>query len=229
VQDLNDPNPKEVGMCMSIETIPDGVDYNIMTTCNGLRHYTMVAAYIDDKLDDILACLKLNKYNAVLEELFQGHMVHVRIDKEESMKQPIHMGYCRTLRSLLDYNDFMYDFRRAFGIEQINIKLSSEITEDNKLSNNAKEFLQKLYNKFILDELVIKYDKDIDLESIKKTAMMVCDCDDNIYIITYTEGKEYIENAARLNSRMSPMEKLETIFSSSQNEGELPQAPNLNL
>lgn len=213
-QDLSSIVPQEVGMCMSLETIPDGIDYSIMTACDSLSHFTMVAAYMDDKLSDLLQCLKINKYDDVLEFLFQEHMKHVVMDKDIVSKDPIHMGYCRTLQSLLEYNSFMYDFRRAFGISEISIDLIENTTEDGKLSPIAKEAIQKAYNKYILEETVIKYDKDIDLDSIAQTRIMVSDANEKVFIITYTEGKEYIENVVRLNSRMKPEEKLEAIFKS---------------
>lgn len=213
-QDLSSPFPLEVGMCMSIETIPDGVDYNIMTACDGIKHMTMVAAYLDDKLDDMLSCVKVKKYDAVLETLFQDHIKHVLIDRDIASKQPIHMGYCRTLKSLLEYTSFMYDFRRAFGVAEVDVDLSKGVTEDGRLLPEAKEIIQKSYNKYILNELVIKFDKDIDLDSIQQTKIMICDKNENIYIITYTEGKNYIEDTIHSNSKMSPAEKLEAVFKS---------------
>jgi hypothetical protein len=43
---------------------------------------------------------------------------------------------------------------------------------------------------------------------------MVSDANEKVFIITYTEGKEYIENVIRMNSRMKPEDKLEAIFKS---------------
>jgi hypothetical protein len=177
----------------------------------------MVAAYMDDSLDTILSCIKEKKYDRVLEALFQDHMKHVILDREEVSKDQIHMGYCRTLKTLLTYTNFMYDFRRAFGIAEIDFDLSNCINDNNTLSIDAKEAIQKLYNKYIIDELVIKFDKDIDLESIQVPKLLLCDKNDNVYLITYTEGKEYIEQEIRLNGRMNPTEKLEAIFKTTAN------------
>lgn len=216
----NDPNDrlnmesKEVGMCMSMETIPDGVDYRVMTACNASKHFTMVATYLDDKLDDMLSCLKMNKYNRVLNDLFTRHMEHEKIPISISNNMNIHNGYCRTLKDLLEHHNFMYDFRRAFGIAEIDTDLTEAITLEGKLIPIAKDIIQSAYNKYILDELVIKFEKDIDLEAIKQDKIMVCDIQQNIYLITYTEGSKYIEDAIRSNSKMNPEQRLEAVFKS---------------
>lgn len=216
--DRSHMDPTEVGMCMSIETIPDGIDYNIMTACNSLEHMVLVAAYLDDSLDTILGCIhRIAKYDSVLEILFQNHINYLDNElyrKNDIKNMPIHSGYCRSLKSLLDYNKFMYDFRRAFGIAEIDINLSSNITSDYKLNDFAKQVIQDAYNKFILNEIVIKYDKDIDLDSIKEDKIIICDNNDEIYLITYTSGKEYIKSVTKINSKMTASEKLETIFRS---------------
>lgn len=49
----------EVGMTMSVETIPEGIDYNIMTACNSCDKVIAVAAYLDDNLEDIIGVSNL--------------------------------------------------------------------------------------------------------------------------------------------------------------------------
>lgn len=214
-QDRDSFTAKDVGMCMSIDSIPDDVDYNIMTACNGIEHASMVAIYLDDTLDIILSCLKLSKFDNVLESLFQDSLKLLSdYDRFARNEDPISKGYCRTLKTLLENNDFMYDFRRAFNITKVDIDLKGNVTEDNKLSDSAKDKLQRIYNKYILDELVIKFDKDIDIDSIVHNMIMICDINDDIYIIQFTEGKEYIEEQIRSNNKMSPTEKLEAVFKS---------------
>lgn len=187
-QDVDSYTSKEVGMCMAIDSIPDGVDYTIMTACNDISSRHIVASYLDDTLDMILSCIKSKRYDKVLENLFQDHMKHV--SEVVNPSDPIHMGYCRTLKTLLSNNDFMYDYKRAFDIVDVGIDLDKEIQENSTLSPFGKDTITKVFNKIINGESLLKFDKDIDLESIKQQYVLLCDIRDSIYIMTYIDQED---------------------------------------
>lgn len=187
-QDVNSYTAKDVGMCMSIDSIPDGIDYNIMTACNDISDRSIVAAYLDDSLDDILSCVKQSKYDKVLNQLFQDHVKNIK--EEVNFSDPVHMGYCKTLGVLLDNNDFMYDYRRAFGIVEVDMFLSEGLKEDGTLTPLASQIMSKTFNKIIHGETIIKFDKDIDLESITRQYTLLCDKADIVYIMTYSHQED---------------------------------------
>lgn len=190
----------EVGMTMSVETIPEGIDYNIMTACNTCDKVIAVAAYLDDNLEDILGLVKpkdLHEYDFVLNELYKDHINNIpKLFREEACKAPIHKGYCRYLAQLLDYTDFMYDFERAFGIAKINdIEINDECIEQGDLINGfimkkpQLEIIEKAYGFKFINPIFMLFDKDIDIDELSDEVALVKDCRNKIFLCNYIKQK----------------------------------------
>ena len=190
----------EVGMTMSVETIPEGIDYNIMTACNTCDKVIAVAAYLDDNLEDILGLVKpkdLHEYDFVLNELYKDHINNIpKLFREEACKAPIHKGYCRYLAQLLDYTDIMYDFERAFGIAKINdIEINDECIEQGDLINGfimkkpQLEIIEKAYGFKFINPIFMLFDKDIDIDELSDEIALVKDCRNKIFLCNYIKQK----------------------------------------
>ena len=190
----------EVGMTMSVETIPEGIDYNIMTACNTCDKVIAVAAYLDDNLEDILGLVKpkdLHEYDFVLNELYKDHINNIpKLFREEACKAPIHKGYCRYLAQLLDYTDFMYDFERAFGIAKINdIEINDECIEQGDLINGfimkkpQLEIIEKAYGFKFINPIFMLFDKDINIDELSDEVALVKDCRNKIFLCNYIKQK----------------------------------------
>ena len=190
----------EVGMTMSVETIPEGINYNIMTACNTCDKVIAVAAYLDDNLEDILGLVKpkdLHEYDFVLNELYKDHINNIpKLFREEACKAPIHKGYCRYLAQLLDYTDFMYDFERAFGIAKINdIEINDECIEQGDLINGfimkkpQLEIIEKAYGFKFINPIFMLFDKDIDIDELSDEIALVKDCRNKIFLCNYIKQK----------------------------------------
>ena len=190
----------EVGMTMSVETIPEGIDYNIMTACNTCDKVIAVAAYLDDNLEDILGLVKpkdLHEYDFVLNELYKDHINNIpKLFREEACKAPIHKGYCRYLAQLLDYTDFMYDFERAFGIAKINdIEINDECIEQGDLINGfimkkpQLEIIEKAYGFKFINPIFMLFDKDINIDELSDEIALVKDCRNKIFLCNYIKQK----------------------------------------
>ena len=181
-------NLTSVGMCMSINTIPEGVDYKMMLACNEVLFQTMVAYYIDDTLDDILRCIKKkNMYDTVLNNLFIDNCrrldpylrEHDKVDKLDS-----YGGYNRTLESFLDMVDFISDVRKGFNIKEV----KGIINIDNgvyTLDKTLLEYLEYELGYKLKDPIISKYDKYIDTKKISRDYIIICDESDKMYIIIY--------------------------------------------
>lgn len=175
-----------VGASVSIDTVPEGVDYSIMLACNGINYYTILYTYCTDSLSDILSCIPhINKYDVVLNDLFRSYAKykHLPVGPESD---GVH-GYCSTLKKLLEDNNFMYDFRAGLGIWDIN---KTMITNDNRIEPVLKESIEIMVRHRIESELCIKYNKDVDLDEIKRSYILVADDNDDIYLIVYDKGDE---------------------------------------
>lgn len=190
----------EVGMTMSVETIPEGIDYNIMTACNSCDKVIAVAAYLDDNLEDIIGVIKpkdLHEYDFVLNELYKDHINNIpKLFREEASKAPIHKGYCRYLVQLLDYTDFMYDFERAFGVAKINdIEINDDYIEQGDLINGfimkkpQLEIIEKEYGFKFINPIFMLFDKDINIDELSDEVALVKDCKNKVFLCNYIKQK----------------------------------------
>lgn len=190
----------EVGMTMSVETIPEGIDYNIMTACNTCDKVISVAAYLDDTLDDIIRCIKpkdLHEYDYVLNELYHDHINNIPKEfREEACRYPIHKGYCRYLTQLLSYTDFMYDFERAFGVARIkDISIDNDcITNGNlidgfTINNNTLKIIEKEYGHKFINPIFFLFDKDINIEELSDNVALIKDDNHKVYLCNYIKQK----------------------------------------
>ena len=170
-----------VGCCVSLDNVPEGVDYNVLTACDELLYYTIVYYYIDDKLDDILECIpSISKYDSVLNRL------NLQYCKSKGLNTnvPGLNGYCIKLRDLITVNNMMYCIRLGFGILPINKTL---FIENNRLPLSMREDIEILLSHRILNDFLIEYKKDIDLTKISN-HILICDKDENIFLLKYTKG-----------------------------------------
>ena len=87
----------------------------------------------------------------------------------------------------------MYDFRRAFGIIRINLPIDTSIdrwTDDGiyKISQEEVITIEGITKYEVIDPILIKYDKSIDLDEIKRSYIIFEDSNKDIYVISYDKG-----------------------------------------
>ena len=202
------PDMNYAGINVTKETIPQDVSMVQLSACDQLESNISVSYYMGDKLDRILSYFKSKIYDNILYSLFieriryksksnGGKMYITYAEKKNHVD-----GYCKTLKELLTYNNFMYDLMRGFNIYPLDINLTND--NEQHLSIDNINVIERLVCKNIVagpkGSIVIKYDKDIDLDEIKQEYILICDRFDNLYIVTFkTYGKYHI-----------PVEKLES-------------------
>lgn len=175
-----------VGMSLSIETTPSNVPYITSLACNKVEHSEIVSVYLEDTLDKMLSYVKVDKFDHVLNKI------------ADSINNLNAIGYCRTLKELLDYTNFMFDFNKAFNIYQVpfEIKLEDEYTLDLQQTYILEEILKvQMFRTY-----VTKFNYDINLKKIQREHILVCDKSNNIYIVAYDKG-EYINRTYEKNFR----------------------------
>lgn len=180
----NDPKKTYVGVSISKDTAPEGFDYNSVCCAAGIREQRMHFVYKDDSLDDILTFSNQLIYNKAL-GIIKEHM-----DDSDNIK---YIGFKSTYKELLEENDFMYDFRKAFGIIRINLAINTSIERwtDNgiyKFDYKEIETIESIIKHQVIDPVLIKYDKTIDLEEIKRSYIIFEDINKKIYIVSYDKG-----------------------------------------
>lgn len=180
-----DNNKTYVGCSVSIDTVPADVDYKMMVACNSVLSSNMISIYLDDKYEDILNLIqRKDKYDEILSILYNG-ILNADV-----------YGYCNSLNQLLKDNNFMYDFHKAFNIEEVDFIL--EVENEYELIPEQRIILEDILKEEMFQTYVLKYDKEIDLNKIKRNYILVSDKKEDVYIVAYDKG-EYINRAYRDN------------------------------
>ena len=180
----NNPNKTIVGVSISQDTTPEGFDFKSVCMASGIRYQKLHFIYKDDTFEDM--------FRFINEELFDKSLKVIKevMDESDNIKFE---GFKDTYRELLEENDFMYDFRRAFKIVRINFTIDTSVkswTEDGiyKISEKEVNIIESITKHQVINPILIKYDKTVDLEAIKRHYIVFEDLNKKIYVISYDKG-----------------------------------------
>lgn len=168
-------NIQYIGMSMSKDTVPEGVNFEIILACNGISDKYDVSVYMNDKLEDILAMIKVKKFDIVLETL-SNNMSSVNV-----------VGSCKTLKDLLEQNKFMFDFHSAFNIHEITVPIET-IGDTYELIPEQRIMLEDMLKVEMFKTYVLEYDKEINFSKIERDYVLVSDYYNKLYVIAYDKG-----------------------------------------
>lgn len=189
------------GCCVSIDTCPPNIDYRIMTACNGVDKNGShgVNVYLDDTLDDIIGMIpNMKNYNRALESVYEQYLKNYThnplLERVKTLDHKSLHGYCTNLRTLLEENNFMYDFNVCFGITAIGFELEFKDDSNESLSDNCRELLSNVYRTNMVDTYVIPYAKDVDRSEIKMDYLIAKTPSNKMYYIGYTKDGEFVES-----------------------------------
>lgn len=179
----SDPNKTYVGVSISKDTAPEGFDYMSVCAANGIRDQKVHFVYKDDTFEDIMSFVNHTIFDKAL-QIIKSHMDDFDIMKFEGFKD--------TYKELLQENDFMYDFRRAFNIIRINFTIDKSVERwtDSIYKISAEEIktIEGITKHLVMAPVLVKYDKSINLEKIEKSYIVFEDLDKGIYVISYDKG-----------------------------------------
>lgn len=193
-----DPNFSSCGMSITLNTLPEGVSMENILACDGVNKQTSIALYIDDTLSDILGLIKSKNYDIVLYNLFMDHAKYIsskhsnpKVYFDIVSKQNTLDGYCKTLKDLLEYNNFMYDILVGFNIYPLEADLSNMKDKSSDEYLSFIKDLSALMRENIVDTLILEYDKDIDLSAIENKFVLVSDKNEKLYVVAYISSGKY--------------------------------------
>ena len=180
----NDAKTTYVGVSISKDTAPEKFDYNSVCVATGIRDQKINFIYKEDTLDDILSFINTEPFDTAL-SIIKKHM-----SDSDGIK---YKGFNKTYRGLLEENDFMYDFKRCFGIIRIKLSIDTSIdrwTEDGiyKLTNGEVMTIESLTKHAVLSPILIKYDRTIDLDEIKRSYILFEDLNKELYVVSFDKG-----------------------------------------
>lgn len=206
-----DYNNLIVGLAVSEESLPEKVPMETILACDGIVKTTAVCVYMDDTLQDILSMIKTKDFDTILYNLFMDHIRYKYKDnKNEYIQKRVVDGYSKTLETLMEDNEFMYEFCRGYGIYPVTFEVTREEVESGKLKLSSKLAMSNVIMKNIQDTFVVEYDKDIELERIQRDYFLLRDVKNNMYLISYTyngnmkipveqiESRENIEKMSKI-------------------------------
>lgn len=204
------------GLSISEETCPADVEFENFLACESIIDSLICNYYIGDKLDYVLSLFKHDKYDSTLSTILVDHCNTLRADNpglaDYFLRKGEANGYVNNLKDLLKLNNFEYDLYRAFNI--IPTTLPAEHFSDGVLSIHAGNVLSDILRTKIYKSLVVKYDKDIDLDAIAKKYCLVSDNDGTVYVVAYfVDGTFYEE--LKDGDHEGNIDKLTTIFGTS--------------
>ena len=202
------------GLSISQDSCPSNVPFYNFTACNTVSYSECVSYYIGDKLSDILKLIKTKNFDDVLYSLFSDRCKvvtnNIKYIYNEKMKMDTMNGYCKTLKYLLELNNFEYDILTGYNILPLGIV--DIVGENDTLAPLAQSYIGNLIRKNITSSLVIKYDKSIDLKKIERNYQLVADNNGDIYVVAYTYDGNYNVPIEQVESEES-IEKLNSFLS----------------
>ena len=176
------------GLAISKESLPEGVDMNTVLACDGIKKIIPICVYLDDTLDDILSLIKTKDYDNVLYNLFMDHVKYKYKDnKTEYVNKDLVDGYCKSLRALMESNEFSYEFCRAYDMYPVTFTISDKEI-NSKLSLSNATLLSTILMKKIKSSIVVEYDKTIELNKIQFDYVLIRDAKNKTYLVSYTHS-----------------------------------------
>lgn len=178
------------GMSISQDTCPVNVSFKDVLSCDKLIENRSILVYRDDTLKDIFSIISTKKYDSILRNTKE---LSESTDLGTFNPGDIPVGFCSTLKELLESNNFMYDFRRAFHIMEVPYHIEES---DIKLSYENVLYIENEIKANIMNTYMIKYTREIDLKDIKRDYMLVSSAADkfkDLYIVAFDKYRgEYV-------------------------------------
>ena len=196
------------GLAINRDDCPANFSLGVLLAASKVDYHIVINYYRNDTLDDILEMIPQYKFNEVLGELYAEHCKACGVPIAYMKNR--HMGWCKTLKDLLEDNSFQVDINQMLSITELDFRLSPYIdykpininamTENETtiytgvLKQEVTDWLSSIYNINIKEANVIEYDHDINLEDFSKSKFMLLrDSDKVLYLVIYTEEGEYLE------------------------------------
>lgn len=189
-----------VGFSATQDTLPEPYKIKDMTVCDNCVRTELYDIYITDTLDSICELIG-DEFDDVLSKIADIHWEAKKIKYPMLRKDTPDTddGYCTTLKSLYRTNNFMYDVHSLLKVSEVNFKIeydpyAPDGTEQT-LTEYQKSVVQDIYKVNMAKTYIIKYDVDLDFDSVRAKYVLLLDNTGELYIVVYTKSlDEYVIN-----------------------------------
>lgn len=190
-------NNHMVGVSCTRDNCPANVDYHILMSCSGIQRSDIINYYKDDTIDSLLNCLNIEKYNKVLNKLYEEHIPYAT-DIIATQVGSVSDGWCRDLKTFLEINNVMADFNSMNNIIGFDFKLDDYLEKREsgvlEMTLPARLFLSEVTKCNIKETRVTEYNYSIDMSKFNNTNYtLIRDKENKLYIVVYLESGQFLE------------------------------------
>lgn len=179
-----------IGISVSQDTCPPDIDFRMTMLCDSIERQFIMATYVDDKLDDILSFIHTKPYDNILEKIYNINS-----------KNKFLIGSCKSVKELLEVNNFMYDIYSGYNIYQIPFSIDPEFS--GSFTNiDIVDHIQNIVRSNIINTYVTKFTKEINLREIKKDFILIADKNENIFIVAYDKSEDFDMSYESINYKL---------------------------
>lgn len=198
----SDPPKKGIiyaGISVNRRNCPAEMRIEDFMLCDDVLYTRFVNVYLDDTLDTIMDIMYMGRFDKVLENL------------QKYRKGSNLIGYQRTVKDLLLYHNFMYDFHEAFDVVEVPFPIVKE-AED-----LLKEVIGQMEQKVISNVYIIPYSKTINTSEFNRPYRLMtpewdkCKPENRlIYIVGYDvdEDADYLQTKYGTNDKEEIIKKM---------------------
>lgn len=213
-----------VGVSVRKDNLPENIAIESVTACDGISDSLGINIYMEDTVDSILGLIKPNKmkvYNRILEDCYDRHTKAIPCNPTDVLLGRPVDGYCRTVEELLKVNNFQTDLDSAFNIISVDTVLSKDIIKvDDEFGPHYElpawinNQLGKVFNKNIINTIVIQYSREIDIAEFSgNNIVLLRDNENLLYIVNYISAGEFREYDLEVLSARTALDDIKDIFS----------------
>lgn len=160
-----------IGVSVSDKTCPVEYDIKSFLECDKIINNDIIATYRNDTLNIILSFINTSKYNRVFDEL------------KSNTKDEVIYGLSDSLHSLLEVNDFMFDYYSIFNIFKVDYDLNINVVDEKEvigiISNITKENIIHI-------DRIAEYDYTINIDNMIRDNVITLFTNSGLYLIAYT-------------------------------------------
>lgn len=191
------------GISISQDTCPTNVDFTLFLSADGISKYEFLNMYRTDTLEDVFKLVNLERYDAVLKDLYDTHVKYVNIP-ELAFKHH-HEGWCDSVKELITQNHFKEDINQMLGITDLGFNIKDYLEERPLPGHEGQTYLvarddfrywlSSIYKINMREINFIEYDHDINMGDFNNATYMLLRGTDNVlYLAVYLVDGEYLES-----------------------------------
>lgn len=210
-QVIKDDSVFMIGTSVNSDNCPTNVNFDMLLACDKNKYYKIIACYMEDTLEDVLNLIDLTKFDETLKRLYNKSPSLIKL---MDINLPVH-GFCKSLNELLEFNDFEYDYLKAFNIHKV--PFSIEIDDTTMTNKEQINYIQNITNCYIFNTYVMPYSKMINLNLIKRNYVLISDTNKHVYVVAYDCGEHLNKSEIDIykyikESLYSAKKKMEPIY-----------------